>query len=61
MPVSVIHDETHAQLNSLAGLLLALLALKDTGLLVHWMRQAGADWNRYAAELSRTRVHQHGE
>jgi hypothetical protein len=28
---------------------------------VHWMRQAGADWTRYAADLARTRVHQHGE
>jgi integrase len=25
---------------------------------VHWMRQAGGDWSRYAAELARTRHHQ---
>ncbi len=25
---------------------------------VRWMHQAGADWNRYAAEIARTRNHQ---
>jgi hypothetical protein len=25
---------------------------------VRWMRQAGGDWSRYAAELARTRHHQ---
>jgi hypothetical protein len=28
---------------------------------VHWMRESGADWNRYAADLARTRNHQLGE
>ena len=28
---------------------------------VHWMREAGADWNRYAADLVRDHNHQHGE
>ena len=28
---------------------------------VHWMREAGADWNRYAADLARSRNHQPGE
>jgi hypothetical protein len=28
---------------------------------VHWMHETGADWNRYAADLARTRNHQPGE
>jgi hypothetical protein len=28
---------------------------------VNWTRDAGADWNRYAAELARTRNHKRGE
>ena len=28
---------------------------------VHWTRDAGSDWNRYAAELARTRNHKRGE
>jgi hypothetical protein len=31
------------------------------GTAVRWTHQAGADWNRYAAELTRTRNPQHGE
>jgi hypothetical protein len=31
------------------------------GTAVRWTHQAGADWNRYAADLARTRNHQHGE
>jgi hypothetical protein len=30
------------------------------GTAVRWMHDAGADWNRYAAELARTRNHQQG-
>lgn len=41
-----------------AAVLADLLGLAP-GTAVHWTHQAGADWNRYAAELSR--VHQHGE
>jgi hypothetical protein len=43
-----------------AAVLADLLNLAP-GTAVHWTHQAGADWNRYAAELSRTHVHQHGE
>ena len=28
---------------------------------VRWMHQAGADWNRYAAEIARTRITSHDE
>jgi hypothetical protein len=28
------------------------------GTAVRWMHQAGGDWNRYAAEIARTRHHQ---
>ena len=28
------------------------------GTAVRWMHQAGADWNRYAADIARTRDHQ---
>jgi hypothetical protein len=31
------------------------------GTAVRWMHEAGADWNRYAADLARTRNHHHGE
>ena len=31
------------------------------GTAVRWAHQAGADWNRYATDLARTRAHQHGE
>jgi hypothetical protein len=31
------------------------------GTAVRWMHEAGADWNRYAAELARQRNHQPGE
>jgi integrase len=43
-----------------AAVLADLLHL-GPGTAVHWMREAGADWNRYAADLARTRNHQHGE
>jgi hypothetical protein len=28
------------------------------GTAVRWMRQAGADWNHYAADIARSRDHQ---
>jgi integrase len=43
-----------------AAVLADLLHLAP-GTAVHWTREAGADWNRYAAGLARTRNHQHGE
>ena len=43
-----------------AAVLADLLHLAP-GTAVHWMHEAGADWNRYAADLARTRNHQHGE
>jgi len=43
-----------------AAVLADLLHLAP-GTAVHWMREAGADWNRYAADLARTRNHQPGE
>jgi hypothetical protein len=43
-----------------AAVLADLLGLHPTTA-VRWMHQAGADWNRYAAELARTRNHQPGE
>jgi hypothetical protein len=42
-----------------AAVLADLLGLAP-GTAVHWMRQAGADWNRYAAELARERNHNQG-
>jgi hypothetical protein len=42
-----------------AAVLADLLHLAP-GTAVRWMRQAGGDWNRYAADLARTRNHQHG-
>ena len=38
-----------------AAVLADLLHL-GPGTAVHWMREAGADWNRYAADLARTRA-----
>ncbi len=29
-----------------------------TAVRVRWMHQAGADWNRYAADIDRSRDHQ---
>jgi hypothetical protein len=43
-----------------AAVLADLLGLHPTTA-VRWMHEAGADWTRYAAELARTRNHQHGE
>lgn len=43
-----------------AAVLADLLGLKPTTT-VRWMHQAGADWNRYAAELARERNHKPGE
>ena len=43
-----------------AAVLADLLHLAP-GTAVHWTRDAGADWSRYAAELARTRNHQPGE
>ena len=43
-----------------AAVLADLLHLAP-GTAVSWMREAGADWNRYAADLARTRNHQPGE
>ena len=43
-----------------AAVLADLLHLAP-GTAVRWMREAGADWNRYAADLARTRNHQPGE
>jgi hypothetical protein len=40
-----------------AAVLADLLNLHPTTA-VKWMRQAGGDWTRYAAELTRTRNHQ---
>jgi hypothetical protein len=42
-----------------AAVLADLLGLHPTTA-VSWMHQAGADWNRYAAELARDRNHQQG-
>ena len=54
-----------AALTGLAAQLPAAV-LADTlglqpGTAVRWMHDAGADWNRYAADLARTRHHQPGE
>ena len=54
-----------AALTDLAAQLPAAV-LADTlnlsaGAAVHWTREAGADWTRYAAELAHTRNHQPGE
>lgn len=43
-----------------AAVLADLLNLAP-GTAVHWMHEAGADWNRYAADLARSRNHQPGE
>ena len=43
-----------------AAVLADLLHLSP-GTAVRWMHEAGADWNRYAADLARTRNHQPGE
>ncbi len=43
-----------------AAVLADLLHLAP-GTAVRWTREAGADWNRYAAGLARSRNHQHGE
>jgi hypothetical protein len=43
-----------------AAVLADLLGLHPTTA-VNWMHQAGADWNRYAAELARDRNHQPGK
>jgi hypothetical protein len=43
-----------------AAVLADLLHLAP-GTAVRWMHEAGADWNRYAADLARTRNHQRGE
>jgi len=43
-----------------AAVLADLLHLSP-GTAVRWMREAGADWTRYAAELARIRIHQPGE
>jgi len=43
-----------------AAVLADLLHLAP-GTAVHWTHEAGADWNRYAADLARTRNHQRGE
>ena len=43
-----------------AAVLADLLHLAP-GTAVRWAHQAGADWNRYATDLARTRAHQHGE
>lgn len=40
-----------------AAVLADLLQIHPTTA-VHWVNQAGGDWNRYAAELARDRVHQ---
>jgi hypothetical protein len=40
-----------------AAVLADLLGLHPTTA-VKWMHQAGADWNRYAADLARDRNHQ---
>jgi hypothetical protein len=43
-----------------AAVLADLLGITP-GTAVRWMHQAGADWNRYAADLARERNHQTGE
>jgi integrase len=43
-----------------AAVLADLLHLAP-GTAVRWMHEAGADWNRYAADLARSRNHQPGE
>jgi hypothetical protein len=43
-----------------AAVLADLLGLHP-GTAVHWMREAGADWTRYAAELARDPNHKQGE
>jgi hypothetical protein len=43
-----------------AAVLADILGLQP-GTAVRWMHEAGADWNRYAADLARTRDHQPGE
>jgi hypothetical protein len=59
-----VHAQTgrRAALLDLAGQLPAAVLADLLGLApgtaVKWMRQAGGDWSRYAAELARTRDHQ---
>ena len=43
-----------------AAVLADLLGLHP-GTAVHWMHEAGADWNRYAADIARERSHKQGE
>jgi hypothetical protein len=43
-----------------AAVLADLLHLAP-GTAVHWMRQAGGDWNRYAAQIARTAITNHEE
>ena len=54
-----------AALTGLAAQLPAAVLADTLGLqprtAVRWMHDAGADWNRYAADLARTRNHQPGE
>ena len=54
-----------AALTGLAAQLPAAVLADTLGLqprtAVRWMHEAGADWNRYAADLARTRNHQPGE
>ena len=54
-----------AALTGLAAQLPAAVLADTLGLqpatAVRWMHDAGADWNRYAASLARTRNHQPGE
>jgi hypothetical protein len=54
-----------AALTGLAAQLPAAVLADTVGLqprtAVRWMHDAGADWNRYAADLARTRNHQPGE
>ena len=52
-----------AALIDLAAQLLPAAVLADSlnlspGTAVRWMHQAGSDWNRYAADIARTRNHQ---
>lgn len=48
---------THLAAQLPAAVLADLLNLAPTTA-VHWVRDAGGDWNRYAAELARTSNHQ---
>ena len=36
----------------------AFFEILSPGTAVRWMHQAGADWNRYAADIARSRDHQ---